>query len=481
MTVSMENAACWDTECFPNAFIMCIEMLNNDTRGTFEISAFRNDIRELMAFLQWMKMVSAPMIGFNSLGYDYPMLHTIISNTNVTYEQLYEKNNRIIGGTDRFGHIIWDRDRYVTQIDLYRINHFDNIAKTTSLKALEINMRSKTVRESKIPFGTILTREDIEGEVIPYCQTDVSETKKFTGFCKQAIDFRIGQIDRFGIEVLNYNDGKIGAKTLEQRLGDDVCYDRSSGRKQPRQTIRREIRLADIIFPYIKFEHPEFQRIHTWMLQQTLRPEDMDDPDAAIKTKGAFTGVHAEVGGLTFHFGTGGVHASVERQRFYADDDYMIRDIDVAALYPSIAIVNQLAPEHLGRAFVAEYKKIPEERSLHAKGTYENASLKLASNVPWGQSNNKYSIFYDSKYAMTIPINGQLLLCMLVEQLIKIDSLRLIAVNTDGITYMVRRDMLDRCRAIEQWWESYTCLKLEDAEYSRMWVRDVNSYVGEYV
>lgn len=476
--INMENAAVFDSECFPNAFIMCIEMLNSDVRGTFEISEFRNDTRQLMQWLQWMKSVNAPMISFNGISYDYPMLHTIISNTNTTYTDLYEKNNRIISGNDRFGHIVWDRDRYVTQIDLYRINHFDNIAKTTSLKALEINMRSKTVRESKIPFGTVLTREDIEGEVIPYCQTDVSETKKFAGFCKPAIDFRLGQIDRFGIEVLNYNDGKIGAKTLEQRLGDDVCYDRSSGRKQPRQTIRREIHLGEIIVPYIRFENPEFHRIHQWMLQQTLRPEDLDDPEATIKTKGAFTGVHAEVGGLTFHFGTGGVHASVERQRFYADADYMIRDIDVAALYPSFAIVNQLAPEHLGQAFVAEYKKIPEERALYPKGTYENAGLKLASNVPWGQSNNKYSIFFDSKYAMTVPINCQLLLCMLAEQLVKVPTLQLIQANTDGITYKVRRDMLDQCKAIEEWWQAYTCLVLEDAEYQSMFIRDVNNYIA---
>jgi hypothetical protein len=217
------------------------------------------------------------------------------------------------------------------------------------------------------------------------------------------------------------------------------------------------------------------------MLDQVLRPDDIDDPESTtIRTKGVFTDLHADVGGLRFHFGTGCVHESVEAQRFVATDEWLIRDIDVASLYPSIAIVNRLAPAHLGNAFVAEYSRIPQERAQHAKGTYMNAALKLAATGAWGKSNSIYSVFFDPQYAMTIPINGQLLICMLAEKLVEVPTVTLIAANTDGITYRIHRDALDRAIAIEQEWQDFTMLTLEDCFYSRLWVRDVNSYVAEY-
>lgn len=46
--------------------------------------------------------------------------------------------------------------------------------------------------------------------------------------------------------------------------------------------------------------------------------------------------------------------------------------------------------------------------SPYAKGTPENAMLKLALNSVYGDSNNQYSVFYDPMYTMKITVNGQL-------------------------------------------------------------------------
>lgn len=479
MTITLDNTVVYDEESFPNLFNIYIEALNSDHWWYYEISDWRNDMEALCNHIDHLARTQTPMIGFYSLSYDYPILHWIRQNPGATAAQIYEKSQSIITSKDRFGHKIWASDRFVPQIDLHSVHHFDNKAKMTGLKSLQVNMREWTVMESPVPFGTVLTIEQRDQAIIPYVVSDVRSTKRFAQYSKGALDFRAGIIDQFGVDVLNWNDTKIGEEMLTQRLGPDVCFDYSTGRKQKRGTPRRSIALKDIIFPYVHFEHPEFQRVHQFMMAQTLTPDDLDDPDAPIKTKGVFTDLTAAVGGLTFHFGTGGVHASVERQRFFSDDLYVVQDIDVEGLYPNVAIVNQLAPEHLGGAFIAEYSKIPEERKLHAKGTYQNAALKLAANGAWGKSNSMYSVFYDPKYAMTIPINGQLMICMLVEQLVKVPSLTLIQANTDGVTYKVRRDMLDQCKAIEDWWQQYTLLKLEYAQYDGMWIRDVNNYIAK--
>jgi len=248
--LNLENAIVFDLESFPNVFTLDMECLTTDTRGTWEISQFRDDRQELMQWFNWLAATQTPMIGFNSLGYDYPVIHYIFHNPGVTAEQIYEFSMSIINSADRFGHMIWASDRFTPQIDVFKIHHFDNFAKSTSLKALQINMRSESVVEMDIPFGTVLTEPQVNDHLIPYNIHDVRETKKFAHFSMPMMSFRTTLIDRFGLDVMNWNDTKIGSRMMEDRLGKELCYDYSTGRKKTRQTPRTRIALNDIIFQW---------------------------------------------------------------------------------------------------------------------------------------------------------------------------------------------------------------------------------------
>lgn len=482
MTINLDHAVVYDIETLPNCFTLNVLGLFSDLDVTFEISDFRDDRLLLRQWFEYWRANQVPMIGFNNLVFDYPILHRIYEDPYIEPWEIYEAAQNIIRSDSRFGSIVWQDDRFAPQIDLMKIHHFDNRAKSTSLKALQVSMRSETVLEMPIPFDRPVTDDQVRDVLIPYNKHDVRETKRFALISLDAIKFRIGLGGTLHGDVLNFNDTKIGAKILEQRLGDEVCYERDDGgRRYPRQTVRSAIPLADIIFPYIQFQHPEFNRILAWMRTQTLTADELTE---SIQTKGVFTGVHAHVGGqvgegIDFHFGTGGIHGSVSAQRFVADEDRAIVDIDVAALYPSIAIVNRLYPEHLGEAFVREYARLPAERAKHKKGTVENSALKLAANGTYGNSNNAYSVFYDPRFTMSITINGQLLLCMLAEWLLSCPTLEIIQINTDGITYRVHPSLVPYTRRIRSNWEALTKLTLEEAHYSRMWIRDVNNYVAE--
>lgn len=107
--------------------------------------------------------------------------------------------------------------------------------------------------------------------------------------------------------------------------------------------------------------------------------------------------------------------------------------------------------------------------------------LKLALNGVYGDSNNQYSPFYDPQYTMAITINGQLLLCVLAEHLMKIPGLSMVQINTDGLTVRCPRAYRAQYDAICDWWQQWTCLQLEVVEYRRMFIRDVNSYIAEYM
>ncbi len=486
--MNFDQAVVYDIETFPNVFTLHVEMLHQDVQSTWEISEFKDDRQSLLTWFNWLAQTQTPMIGFNSEHFDYPVIHAIMRNPNITVAEIYQVAMQIINGKDRFAHMIWQRDRFAPQIDLFKIHHFDNRAKTTSLKALEINMRSHTVADpigTEIPLGQPLSRQQIDQILIPYNIHDVKETKRFAHYSLPAIEFRAGLLGKVPGDVMNFNDTKIGAKILEQRLGDDVCYTRDGYRKSPRQTVRSEISLNEIIFPYVFFNNPEFKRVLDWLKQQTLRSEEIQNLDTGateqsqIKTKGVFSGLKANVGGIDFVFGTGGIHASVEKQFIQATDEWLIRDIDVASLYPSIAVVNKLRPEHLGEAFSVEYEGLLTERRTHKKGTVENASLKLAANGTYGNSNSKFSVFYDPKFTMTITINGQLMLCMLAEMLLEVPTVQFIQVNTDGITYRIHKDYVAQAEQVEKTWDDYTMLTLESGYYSRMWIRDVNNYIAE--
>ncbi len=463
----------YDVETYINCFLLSAKSRGKSNMYTWEISERRNDIRSLLGWFEALGNEQIPMIGFNNIAFDYPICHFIIQHgATVTARDIYEKAQSIIANqNDRFANIIWERDRFVPQGDLLLIHHFDNIAKKTSLKKLQFNMKAESVEDLPFSPHTALTPDQIP-KVIGYNRHDVDETDRFAEFSKDQLDFREELKSQLNGDVMNFNDTKIGKQYFIQELGEGLCYFKdgsNKGRKTPRQTFRENINLGEIIFPYIHYHTKPFQDQLAFFKQQVI-----------TDTRGVFNNVFVELNGFRFDFGTGGIHGSVDRRKVVADADFEIVDIDVTSLYPSIAIVNKVFPAHLGEIFVVKYEELKRRRLQYLKGSTINGTLKLALNGVYGDSNNVYSPFYDPQYTMTITINGQLLLCMLAEWLILgVPGIELIQINTDGITARVPRDSRKIFDFICKDWERFTCLDLEYATYSRMFVRDVNNYLAE--
>lgn len=470
----MSNDWIYDIETYVNVFTVAFEHADAPIRLIYEISDWRNDSREIVAFLQYLKNTDARMVGFNNLGFDYPVLHTLIRMGTSTARTLYDKAMAIIGSqddADKWVHQVNPTDRFVEQIDLYKIHHFDNKARATGLKALEFNMRSDSIEDLPFPVGTTLTREQVE-VLKRYNQHDVDQTKRFYAHTLEMIHFREKLCALYpGKDWINYNDTKIGKEffTLKLEEAGVSCYEFGPAGRTPRQTKRPVIHLKDAILPWIQFEHPELTRILEWLKAQTI-----------TETKGVFNDLIASVGGFEFVFGLGGIHGSMESVVVESDDENVIIDLDVTSYYPNLAIVNGFHPAHLGKEFVNIYKNLFEQRKQYPKKSAESAMLKLALNGVYGDSNNQFSVFYDPLYTMTITLNGQLLLCLLAEGLMTIPGLRLIQVNTDGLTVRVPRSekiLVDIARAA---WQQRTGLNLEEAVYKSMFIRDVNNYVAVY-
>lgn len=470
----MSNDYVYDIETYPNVFTLAVEHADAPIRWAFEISPWRNDSKEIIAFIQYLKDTNARMVGFNNLGFDYPVLHTLIRMGYSDARTLYDKAMAIIHGQDeddRWMHSVKPSDRIVEQIDLFKIHHFDNKARATSLKVLEFNMQSASIEDLPFKVGTELTRDQVP-VLKQYNAHDVDQTKAFYFKTLDMIAFREDLTKKYQRDFMNHNDTKIGKDYFTMKLEEAgvPCYEFGPAGRKPKQTKRPTIALKDAILPWIEFQQPEFTRVLTWLKGQVI-----------TETKGVFEDVTALVNGFTFVFGLGGIHGSVESEILESDDVSVIVDLDVSSYYPNLAITNRFYPAHLGEQFCDIYQHLYEQRKTYGKKTAENAMLKLALNGVYGDSNNPFSVFYDPLFTMSITLNGQLLLCLLAEGLMHIDGLKLIQVNTDGLTVRVPRDnkwMVDMVRAA---WESRTKLQLEEAVYSRMFIRDVNSYIAQYV
>lgn len=458
----------YDCETYPNCFIFCAEDAESDGRWSFEISARIDDSAKIVQWMTELRQSDSTMVGFNNIGFDYPIIHMLYLMGKATAQQLYDKAMAIIAGTDKFSHMVYPSNRIVRQIDLFTIHHFDNKARSTSLKALEFNMRMPNIKDLPFKVGTTLTGVQID-ILRDYCFHDIVATKLFYEQTRTQIEFRQQLSSKYKGDVVNYSDVKLGKTIFQTELEANgvECYTVGPEGRTPKQTPRNYIPLASCIPNYIRFDRPEFAHVLNIFREKVI-----------YETKGAFKNLTASVDGLSVIFGTGGIHASVESERFEATEEMMILDMDVTSMYPSIAIENNLFPEHLGIKFVEVYRQLRERRMSYPKESIENAALKLALNGVYGASGDTFSIFYDPLFTMRITVGGQLMMAMLMERLLRVKNLRIIQGNTDGVTVFMPRTEVERVQEICDAWASLTKLSLEFVEYRKMSIADVNSYLA---
>ena len=134
----------------------------------------------------------------------------------------------------------------------------------------------------------------------------------------------------------------------------------------------------------------------------------------------------------------------------------------------------------MGDSFSSIYSNIYKERTKISKNDPRNGAYKLMLNGCFGKAGDINSFLHDNKFLLSITVNGQLLLSILIDKFLKINNLTFIQCNTDGITIKFKRTDFNKIKSICKSWELLTGLELEHTDYSKMVIRDVNSYIGIY-
>lgn len=551
----MSDKYIFDIETYPNAFTFSVIRTDGMFPNSFEVSSRKNEMNRVFACLDYIKEQDASLVGFNNLAFDYPVLHKLLAlrdsgklpiNGATIAKRAYKfAQEQIDSFKGKFPNTVKLNERYVNQVDLFKIHHFDNQAKMTSLKMLEFNMRESNIADLPYPVGTELKNHEID-VLLKYNMHDVMMTLAFYNHSLPLVEFREKLTHLYNRDFINHSDAKIGGDYFVMRLEEaniKLYTKDSEGKRVTRQSKRSSIDIGKCLFDYYDFKRPEFIAIQQWFSKQVITetkgvfsdiPEHLlgdvakyaemvikkkklvvdpitneptqsecdrfkkfypcgwiDKVELKAKKKGvnqySYWGcwkiaetLNVVVNGFRMDFGTGGIHGSLNSKIVQETKKYKIIDADVSSMYPNIAISNNVYPEHLSVKFCEIYKDVYEQRKSYPKSAPENAMLKLALNATYGNSNNKFSVFYDPVYTMKITINGQLSLCLLVEKLLEVKDTLLVGVNTDGVTVALDRDYQEEYDAACKQWESQVKLQLEFVEYSKMIIRDVNNYIAIY-
>lgn len=489
----------YDIESYPNFFLLCAKNPFTGERRTFQVSMLADERYELA---KWLMEEVVAMIGFNNLFYDSPVLYFFITKCmNMRGRDLtlaiFKFGDNKIKNQGKFQR---DGTPLKKQFDLFKINHFDNKAKMTSLKLLEFNLRMDNIRELPYPVGTYLTREEMF-EVIKYCHNDVDATEKLFFKTLPGIELREVLSPKYNIDFSNFNDVKIGEhifiSKIIQRGGEHLVYDyieNENGyrKKVVKNTIRESIDIGETILPFITFRDEPFQKILEWFKSRTIKEingvfsklpfselTSLEPHYRVIKTVGKQKTLNIVYKGFQYDFGVGGIHGSIEPGCYIPEEDEYIIDIDVEGYYPSESIQFKFEPEHLKGVYSEVHGEIKEERGMYAKKTPENTSMKLAGNGSYGKGGSRFSPLCDTQYVVQTCVNGQLLLCMLAETLtIELSFYEMLQINTDGMTLRIKKKDLELFRSICTRWQNLTGLKLEEAFYSKMVISNVNNYLA---
>lgn len=457
----------YDIETYPNFFLIVFKCINTKQYYSFEISDRINESIKLYEFLHFQ---CKGLIGFNNINFDYPVIHnTVLINTNHTAQSIYKEVEKIINNQYSS---IWEKDVIIPQLDLYRIWHYNNKNKRTSLKWLEFAMRLPNVEDLPYKVGTNLTFEQMDN-VKSYCVNDIEATYKF--YLKSLKHIELRSFYTLHEKISLMNDSEIGmskkifGKYLSKEMGINI--------KELNQlrTNRSKIFIKDIIFNYINF-NDNVNKETLNKFNNSIWEYNVDEEKALnnIKFSVKYKNVIRE-------YAEGGLHSFGKSGIYETNNDYILVDVDFASYYPHISFKNNLHPEHIPEPiFNKIYEGFYKDRKLYNKKDPRNYVLKIILNGSYGLSKDKYAYLYDPKWQLSICINGQLMLTMLTEKIFEkcLHEPTIIFENTDGAMYKIHKSDLENLNIACKEVENIVNIPLETQICKKIIIRDVNNYIN---
>lgn len=466
-----------DYETLVDCFVGVFKHYKTEETKVFAICKQRNDFSKFLEFLKENTENKEWHISYNGLAFDAQITHYIIKH----YKDWKSmKGEDIAREIYSYAQSCIDKahsgefQEYpewhmcIKQIDVFKLNHWDNMAKRSSLKWIEYTMDWDNILDMPIHHDTEINTQDQLDLVIEYCINDVEATKEIFNRCKPLIALRKNLTEKYNINLFSASEPRISKEIFAYYLSKELDMPRYEVKKL--RTFRNVIKVKDLILDYIKFDTVEFKSLLERFRTVEVNPN---------YTKGGFRS-SVVYKGVKTDFGLGGAHGATAPGVYESDTERVIMSSDVTSFYPNLAIVNKYAPAHIPKEKFCElYQWFFDERKKIPKSDPMNYVYKIILNSTYGLSNDKNSFLYDPQFTMFITVNGQLTLMMLYEMIMtRIPNAVALMQNTDGVETIIPREHIDAYMEVCKEWEQITGLNLEHDQYSKLVLADVNNYIA---
>lgn len=433
----------YDVEVFKNDFIVVLIDDKSD-----EVTIIHNDYKEVYNAFSSEDVY----IGFNSKHYDQYIIKAIcVGFSNVEIKAL---NDFLISGGLGFEFPLFE---LYPSFYFHNVDIRDDTQQGLSLKAIEGHL-GEDIKETPIDFNIdrALTDDEVY-QVASYCIRDVKAT---ISLCKQRKNYilqkiAVGEIANIDpIKAMSLTNAKLTAMVLK---AEPKAFDDERDYKIP--------------------ENLKIKYIDKEVIAFIERLKDKSIPDDKIfnsKLKFYIDELEAVVG-------FGGIHGAIKKYNYKkgvgTNGHKKLINYDVASYYPNLMILYN----YISRAIpdADKFRQIVADR-LKAKkeGNKSKAdALKLVINTTYGAMLNKYNNLYDPLQGRSVCITGQLFLIELAKRLItKVDGLKIVQLNTDGIMLEVDED--EKIAEIINEWQERTGFNLEREEVEVIFQKDVNNYLA---
>ena len=470
MKIKGKTCIVFDIEVLKNVFTCTCK--NTDTKQitVFEISPRRVDIQGLVTFFY----EDYYFVGYNNIHYDNPILNYIIMLYNKHYfnsystreltESVFRMSQLVIDKNSDFD--LWKEYKYARNflsIDLLTMLY--SKALRVSLKEMQVTMQYKNVEEFVVDWHQDLPEKDID-RLISYNINDVESTEELLYRCKDLLELRIETEKDFGLPCLSLDRVNLGDRLLQLKVMEKTGLNKKQleNMKSPANYVD----LEKVIFPWIKFESP--------ILQKKLT--DMKNQHNISPGRKGYINTFM-FGEMKVTIGVGGIHGDNGTCIIKPNEDELLLDSDVNSLYPSLMRMYHLYPPKLKNVLGQIFPQIIDDR-LEFKRTGQknkNETYKYMLNGVSGKMQDETSWLFSPFTVMQVRINGQLLLLMLAERLLKLGC-KLYQINTDGILYKLKKSKYEELQQVLKEWEKLTMLTLETEEFTQFYQLAINDYFG---
>ena len=488
-----------DAETYPNFILIKFEDVDTGEVHRFVIDETRNESHAAFAYFKSLSVV----VTYNGHGFDDHILDKVFYGYD--HQTIYEIANDIINSDSRsFSPFLHrdgsPKDSYPLSIDLaqilrHKIGDKDGqpVFGFPRLKQLGNRFGYKHLQALPIKPGTALDDEQ-KAKIDSYNQHDLNITRLVLEHLNEAIEMRVALGEQFNVSLTSRADATVGETIVKaaytkaendrimaewQQDGEPEYYRLERPRKNEWVCSG-----SDILSDRHCFTNPALTAVVEKIRGWTLHWKRSKDPTGAIKMDKPSFNLKVKLSGKVFSVGLGGLHSEDEQLIIEADDENALTDIDVSSYYPGLVVNERLAPDHLNADIFCAVVDGLMQRRLDAKAKKQKEiaqGMKIAINAMYGKLADRFSPFLDPPKGVAVTINGQLILLKLIEELDRVEGVRILSANTDGLLIHHPRKVLDQVyEAMKRVRAIYSLNKFDVVDVQRLCRATVNEYAMSY-